>query len=729
MFMEELIPSCRAGAVAVETADGNAIFFYHEGSGFRTETVPFQPFLLLSDSAQLDGFSEKFEMETLSGDMTLRILARFPDVSVYNDALKFLKSRGPVSTFRDFSQQALMAGETRLFSGLEFPELRRLQFDLETLTTPGFDFPNPEREKDEIVIIALRDSTGYEEVLSQDNMGEKELIETFVRRVAECDPDVIEGHNLCRFDLPYLETRARRHRVRLTLGRDGSTFRKRSSRFSVAERTINYTRYDLFGRHVVDTLHLAMFYDMANRNLESYNLKYLARHFGLASGDRTYVDGSRIGELWLADRKTLLAYALDDVRETEAISRLLSPSYFYQTALLPLKYQDVIVRGNGTSLDAMFVAEYVKHRHSLPFPEPGRRFSGALTRADATGIFRNVWHCDVRSLYPSIILAEKWVPKRDKLAEFPRLLGALRTFRLQAKDAARTEADAGRRAYFQALQSTFKITINSFYGYLGFSQGTFNDFDMAERVTARGREILTMMLDFLNTSGARVLEMDTDGIYFQPPDAVEDPGAFQKEIQNVLPPGIEVELDHRYEAMFSYKSKNYALLDRDGTVSITGAALKSRGLEPFQRRFMAETIELLLKNRSSEIPASYEKLREEIGNRSIPLSELAKSETLNDSPESYRRKLEAGTGRRSAAYELALRSPLDYQSGDQVTYYLTGDKKKVSVVDNARLLSEAPTDRRDENIAYYLLKLEELYKLFLPFFPAPPEEQDELPFG
>lgn len=729
MFAENLIPSRRAGAVAVETAGNEAIFFYHDGAGFRTEPVPFHPFLLLGDVEQLDGFAGTFTAEPLAGAMPLRTLVRFPDAATYAEALKFLKGNGPVATFREFTRQALMENETRLFSGLEFPELRRLQFDLETLTTPGFDFPNPEREKDEIVIISLRDSTGYEEVLSQENMSEKELIETFVRRVAERDPDVIEGHNLCRFDLPYLEQRARRHRVKLALGRDGSVCRKRSSRFTVAERIINYTRYDVFGRHVVDTLHLAMFYDAANRNLESYNLKYLARHFGFASETRTYVDGARISELWRTDRDTLLAYALDDVRETEALSRLLSPSYFYQTSLLPLTYQDVIVRGNGTSLDAMFVAEYVKRRHSLPFPEPVRRFSGALTRADAVGIFRDVWHCDIRSLYPSIILAQKWVPKRDELAEFPRLLAALRTFRLQAKDAARSESDPGRRAYFQALQGTFKITINSFYGYLGFSQGTFNDFDMAERVTARGREILTMMLDFLNDSGARVLEMDTDGIYFQPPAEVSDPAAFQKKIQEVLPDGIEVELDHRYEAMFSYKSKNYALLDRDGTVSITGAALKSRGLEPFQRKFMADVIERLLKNRASEIPPLYRKLSEAIESRTIPLAELAKSETLNDSPESYRRKLEAGTGRRSAAYELALRSPLAYQSGDQVTYYLTGEKKKVSVVDNARLLSEAPPDRRDENTAYYLGKLEELYQLFQPFFSVPPADagQGNLP--
>ena len=49
MFAENLIPSRRAGAVAVETAGNEAIFFYHDGAGFRTEPVPFHPFLLLGE--------------------------------------------------------------------------------------------------------------------------------------------------------------------------------------------------------------------------------------------------------------------------------------------------------------------------------------------------------------------------------------------------------------------------------------------------------------------------------------------------------------------------------------------------------------------------------------------------------------------------------------------------------------------------------------------------------
>ena len=106
-------------------------------------------------------------------------------------------------------------------------------------------------------------------------------------------------------------------------------------------------------------------------------------------------------------------------------------------------------------------------------------------------------------------------PGRDSLGVFPRLLERLRTFRLNAKDSAKNAKTSEEKDYYSALQSTFKILINSFYGYLGFEQGFLNDYDMAERVTTRGREILTLMLDTLESSGAKIIEMDTDGIYFQ----------------------------------------------------------------------------------------------------------------------------------------------------------------------------------------------------------------------
>jgi DNA polymerase elongation subunit (family B) len=592
-----------------------------------------------------------------------------------------------------------------------------MQFDIETLTAPGFEFSSPERDTDAVIIISMSDNTGWEEVVSMDNMSEKELLERFAAAVRERDPDVLEGHNICRFDLPFLETRAKRHRVKLNLGRDGSGMRKRNSRFNAAERTINYTRYEIFGRHVIDTYHQTLFYDISHRNLESYGLKAVAKHFGVAAANRTYIDGNMITNAWQHDRKRLLAYALDDVRETRAISNIFSPSYFYQTQLIPMKYQDCVIRGNATCIDALLTAEYLSLGTALPEPEPPRAFAGGLTESFQAGVFKNVWHCDVRSLYPSIILAADWCPRQDTLRIFPRLLRALRQFRLEAKDAEKRAATPAEKDQFNALQTTFKILINSFYGYLGFNQGTFNDYSIAEQVTARGREILTMMLKTLNLAGANVLEMDTDGIYFQPPAQITDPAAMAKIVQLALPPGIEIELDNTYPAMFCYKSKNYALLEDDGTIALTGAALKSRGLEIFQREFIERFLAHLLRDEPEKISGLVREFRDAITQRSWPLEKLAKTETLSDSLASYQKKMAEGDSRRSAAYELAIASGRDYQRGDQVSFYMTGNKRKASVVDNAKLLADANPEQRDENIAYYSGKLEELIEKFAEFIP------------
>ena len=101
-------------------------------------------------------------------------------------------------------------------------DLRRLALDIEVLTTAGFEFPNAAREGDRIIAIALADSTGWSTVLSGAEMDEAELLRACTRLIAERDPDVLEGHNIFRFDLEYLEARARRHRVALAWGRDGS---------------------------------------------------------------------------------------------------------------------------------------------------------------------------------------------------------------------------------------------------------------------------------------------------------------------------------------------------------------------------------------------------------------------------------------------------------------------------------------------------------------------------
>jgi DNA polymerase, archaea type len=273
------------------------------------------------------------------------------------------------------------------------------------------------------------------------------------------------------------------------------------------------------------------------------------------------------------------------------------------------------------------------------------------------------------------------------------------------------------------MQGTFKILLNSFYGYLGFAQGHFADFDAAERVTAKGREILKHMVDWLAARGARVVEIDTDGIYFRPPDGVkvED---LQSGLAAELPAGIEVEFDKRYPAMFSYKAKNYALLDESGAIIIRGAALKSRGMEPYLRDYLEAFLRLMLQAEPEKAAALREDLTLRIRRRELSIEALAKTEALQDSVASYLKKITASSRNRSAAFELAIKSGRNYQAGDQISYYITGTSKKVTAYENARFVSEWNPEARDENVEYYVAKLDELATKFQEHASKRPVQTD-----
>ena len=733
-----------AGLVAAEHLAGKSgqddiLLFVRTNTGTEQVREPFSPFLWLEDKSLL-GDAGGCDVQTLSGRNPLKVLVRFRSWKAFQKFVTALKSEtgrnpsdptAPFFLLNDPIQQHLLATGRTLFKGMKFGDLKRIQIDIETYTAGGYEFPNPARESDRIIAVALADQSGWNEVLSGAQLDEAALIRRVVERIRERDPDVIEGHNLFKFDLPYLAARARLHGIKLALGRDGSAPSSRPSRFSVAERTLSYPRTEIFGRHVVDTFFLAQIYDVSQRSLEGFGLKDIAVHFGVSAPDRTYLEGSEIARTFDRDPETVLRYARDDILETRAVSDLLSPTYFVQAQMLPFSYQNVCVRGNGSKIDALLLREYLREGRSIPLPDFAREFEGGYTDIFFTGVAKNTHHCDVRSLYPSIILKDELSPRTDELGVFLKLLTYLRTLRLDTKARMQKCAPGEERHFLNAMQSTFKILINSFYGYLGFSQARFSDFAMAEKVTAEGRSILKQMIDWLRQHDARPIEIDTDGIYFIPPDFADASGLdrFREAFQQSLPEGIEVEFDGEYRAMFSYKMKNYALLDEHGEIVIKGAALKSRGLEPFQRSFMEEWLRLKLEERDQEIAGLVRKYRSAIENREWPIQRLAKTETLQDAPSTYAGKISGGDRGRNAAYELALKSGRDYRAGDMISYYVTGARKSVAVHSSAKLVSQWDPANRDENVPYYLAKLDALVRKFDSMAAGDTDRNLTLDFG
>src|SRR5438067_3313511 len=691
--------------VAIELAETGTVKVHRREKDGSTiaDVEPFHPFVW-TDS---DGVDLGIAAAKLRGDLKYGLLITVDSWKELIALRNGLKSAGrDFFAFTDPVQHYLTATGRTLFKDLAFEELKRMQLEVLRFS---------EGETDRIMSIAVSDNTGWEELIVVDPKNADESERGAIRRltalVRERDPDVIEGHDLFRVDLPFVVARAKKLKTKLDWGRSGEFLRSRPSRLQIAEKTIDYPKFTIDGRHFVDTFLLAQFYDVGMRSLAGFERTDVARHFGFCDEEISALTGKELERAYLDNDDKFRRRALCGVRETRAVSDLLSPSYFIQAQIFPYNYQDVIVRGNATRINGLFLREYYRQRHSIPEMPMVRGFEGGYTAIFLTGVARNVWHCDVASLYPSIMLQFDCFPQSDRLEIFRHLLTDLRTFRLETKAAMRAEKEPARQRHLQALQNTFKILLNSFYGYLGFGQGHFADFDAAARVTQIGRDLLKKMIDWLNAHGAKVIEVDTDGIYFVPSNKI-DIGDLQKGLAKELPPGIEVEFDEQFAAMFSYKAKNYALLTKDGDVIIKGGALKSRGLEKFQRVFLEEMIKLIMKGKPEVVGDLRNEFEQKIRNREWNIDMLMKTDTLQDSLDKYRAKIVGSARNRAAAYELALASGRNYKPGDQISYYIKVTPKKVPAYEAAKLASEFDPQNRDENVDYYVAKLDDLVKKF-----------------
>ncbi len=721
--------------VAIELGETGTVKVYRREKDGSTavDVEPFHPFVW-TDGDVTDLALEN--AQKLGGDLKydwLVTVDSWKELIALRNGLK--KAGRSFFALSDPVQHYLSATGRTLFKQLPFGELKRIQ--LEVLSPTG-ESDLADASQNPIASIALSDNSGWEQliVVDPENVEESEhdALKQLTAIIKERDPDVIEGHDLFRFDLPYLVARARKAKVKLDWGRSGGFLRSRPSRLQIAEKTIDYPKFQVDGRHFVDTFLLAQFYDVGMRALSGFERIDVAQHFGFCdAAEISALTGKALQREYLTTSERFRTRALCAVRETRALAELLSPSYFIQAQIFPYNYQDVIVRGNATRINALFLREYLRQRHSIPEMPMARSFEGGFTAIYLTGVARNVWHCDVASLYPSIMLQFDCFPVTDQLQIFRHLLTDLRSFRLEAKgqmQLADKEGNRPRWHHLHALQNTFKILINSFYGYLGFAQGHFADFDAAARVTQIGRDLLQQMIAWLQEHGAQVIEVDTDGIYFIPPDAeivgrpsrspVQDGGQnvrptieeLRQGLARELPPGIEVEFDEQFDAMFSYKAKNYALLTRSGDVIIKGGALKSRGLEKFQRVFLEEMIKLIMQGKPEKIGELRDQFEKRIRNRELPIEMLMKSDTLQDSLEKYRVKIAGSARNRAAAYELALASGRNYKPGDQISYYIKATPKKVAAYEAAKLAGEFDPQNRDENSDYYVAKLNELVKKF-----------------
>lgn len=528
---------------------------------------------------------------------------------------------------RNIEECAMLCEGITYHKGMLIKDISILSFDIETSglvmneDSCVYLITNVYRKKDKLI----------KKTFSLENYETPtEMIQDWCAWVREVNPSIITGHNILSYDLPYLQCCSLEP---MLLGRDGSVidFNEKPSKFRKdGSQQYDYHNARITGREIIDTFFLSIKYDQVAKQFPSYGLKAIVKQLGLEKEGRSFIDASRISDYfydrdinydaWLKTKQ----YAEDDAEDALKIFDLMAPSYFYMAQSIPKSFQSMINEASGSHLDALMIRSYLQDGYSQPKTSGSVPFEGAISMG-VPGIHDNVHKVDVVSMYPSIMLEyEIYSSEKDPNRHILQLLEYYRTERIKNKKLFKETGDK----YYDDLQNSWKILINSLYGFLGASYLLYNYPEGGAAVTRHGREILQKGVEWATGArlekvvkhiknqgkeneeiqyewklGAKISEgkgftltnTDTDSFSFSHTSkfSKEEFKQLIKDLNSNYPEIISWEDDGIYDRVIVLGAKNY-VLSKDGETKYKGSATLDQKKEPALTEMLKVMFETLL---------------------------------------------------------------------------------------------------------------------------------------
>ena len=365
---------------------------------------------------------------------------------------------------------------------------------------------------------------------------EAELLTRFLNLFAKIQPTVITGWNTDGYDIPYLIGRCKK-----VLGAQSI---KKLSPVGIVDYNPKKEKWKIFGVSSLDYIKLYKnftYTELPNYRLDTVAKKELGRGKIEYDGDLQHLfetDIHKFVEYNMTDVD--LVYEMDEKLQLLGLARTICHKGHvpYEDVYQASKYLDgaaiVDLKRNG------FVAPNKQFRFLEN--EEDESLAGAYVMPPIPGLYNWIYDLDLTSLYPSIIMTlnispetklgvisnwdescllkseptqvyidgneisdvKKWlienqysvgsngaVYRNDKRGFLPTILEKWFDERVIYKDK-RDEYAVGTEEYkfYDALQLTQKVLLNSFYGVLGLKTFRFYDMDNAGAITAVGQSII-----------------------------------------------------------------------------------------------------------------------------------------------------------------------------------------------------------------------------------------------
>lgn len=475
------------------------IFKELENGEVVSETVPMKYYILFKKP-----YNDSFKR--LKGNQPFKFIKEYKTKSKYYDILKRCSSKGiELFTVRDPKEHFMCRYGYTYFKGMSHKEVSTLSVDIEDTYGIGKE----PKKTGKLLLIGNTYRQGKKLIRKQfaydDYDSESDMLLAWAKWFRKMNPSIVLGHNLYGHDLKVIDYAARKNRIKLKLGRNGSEMYidKRESKFRKdGSQTYSYNNILIYGREIVDTWFLAMKYDQASRReYENYKLKYIIKAEGLEKEDRVHYDAANIEQDYKDPKKWKLIkqYNIHDSDDPLAYYDKVIPVFFQYSKSLPRSFQSMVNTATGSQINSLMVRSYLQMNHSIAKASEKIDYPGAISFC-MPGKHKNVFKLDVQSLYPSIILSYVLLDKKkDPKNHMIKMLRYFTEQRIKNKEL----YTKTKNIKYKILSDSQKIVINSIYGFYGANRLNYNCPRIAARVTEIGREILLDAIEW--ATGTRAI--------------------------------------------------------------------------------------------------------------------------------------------------------------------------------------------------------------------------------
>ena len=410
---------------------------------------------------------------------------------------------------------------------------------------------------------------------------EAELLHCFLEQYEEIQPHILTGWNIEMFDIPYLIARMNR-----VIGHEDTMRLSPVGQINYREKI---DRWFIEGVSLLDYMILYKKFTMGER--PSYRLDAIGKH-EVDLGKIEY-EGN-LDDLFNSDIDKYIEYNLNDVEIVKRLDEKLKfidlAKAICHKGHIP--YQRIHITSaylEGAILTHTHRLGIVTKNITRGIEKDGK-FSGAYVKVPNPGRYDWIYDLDLTSLYPSIIMTLNISPetkmgrvsdydledfrkrvdrswavevgkdqfrfqtnelidylettkfaissngilyKTDKAGLIPSILDRWFSERVEYKNLRKKfekEGDEAKVKYFDQMQYTTKILLNSMYGVLGAQTFRFFDLDNAEAVTTTGQQLIKSTGDFgskfyndeLGTKDKDYcIYTDTDSVFFSAKPIIE----------------------------------------------------------------------------------------------------------------------------------------------------------------------------------------------------------------